>query len=152
MRTRTQEEKAVLGKVEVIMRNLCIKKTTRGYSPLLDIIAYAYAYPEKDILDIVEYLSGENSYVGVFLDVEDGDEKNVDNRIFPAMIRTIETAIERADNEYLKVLKLDKLKLILDEHSDEELISEIGTKYEQYEHDEKILVYFVKKVLKKCNA
>lgn len=148
MRTRTQEEKAVLGKVEVIMRNLCIKKTTRGYGPLLDIIAYAYVYPEKDILDIVEYLSKENSYVGVFLDGEDEDGKNVDNRIFPAMIRTIETAIERANNNYLKVLKLDKLKLILDEHSDDDLISEIGEKYSRYDHDEQILVYFVKKILK----
>lgn len=147
MRTRSQQEKAVLGKIEVIMRNLCIKRTTRGYSPLLDIISYAYVYRDKDIVDIENFLEKENYYVAVFLK-DESSKKNADNKMMPALIRTIETAIERADNEYLKQLKLDKLKLILDEHSDEELISEIGEKYAQYNHDEQILVYFVKKVLK----
>lgn len=146
MRKRTESEKAVLGRVELIMRKLCIRKDTRAYGHLLDIITYAYVNRDEDIIDIANFLRKENFYVGVFL--EECSKKNADNQIWPALIRTIETAIEKADKRYLNYLGLNKLKIILDDHSEEELISEIGEKYTKYAHDEQILVYFVKKVLK----
>lgn len=147
MRRRTERENAVLGKVELIMRNLSIRKDTRAYGHLVDIITYAYVHKDEDIIDIANFLQKENFYVGVCLG-EVYSEKNAVNKIWPALIRTIETAIEHANDRYLQELGLDKLKIILDDHSAEELIAEIGEKYIKYAHDEQILVYFVKKILK----
>lgn len=147
MRKRTERENAVLGRVELMMRNLSIRKDKRGYRHLVDIITYAYVNKSEDIIDIAKFLQKENFYVGIFLE-EVSSKNNAVNQIWPALVQTIETAIEHANDEYLKKLGLDKLKIILEDHSAEELIAEIGEKYVKYAHDEQIVVYFVKKILK----
>lgn len=42
MRQRTGREKYAMGLLNPIFRDLAIKKGTRGYMPLMDLICYAY--------------------------------------------------------------------------------------------------------------
>lgn len=151
MRKRTDVEKEVLGKVEVIFRDLKIERETIGYAPLLDIIIYAYAFPEESLTSIIGKLTEENYYLGIKCILV----KNVisyKEAVYYEVVHTIKTAIERADDVDLKELQLDKLNIILKGKRglalEEELIAEIGKKYEQYSNDEKIALYFIKKILK----
>lgn len=65
MRTRTEKEKEAMGMLNTVFRELSIKKGTRGYLPVMDMICYAYAYPEQKFSEIIKILSKENFYVGV---------------------------------------------------------------------------------------
>ena len=56
MRQRTGREKYAMGLLNPIFRDLAIKKGTRGYMPLMDLICYAYENPDKSFHDIIEYL------------------------------------------------------------------------------------------------
>lgn len=174
MRKKTDKEKEVLGSVEWLLRNLNIKNETLGYGPLMDIIAYAYAFPEEDLGDIVKLMEKENYYVGIFpersrskTDVVSEPKENAeyviprfseqeknDAEMYPTLVHAIKTAIEGANQEYLQELELDKLNTILKgklDEREEELLSEIGAKYEQYSNDERIVFYFIKKILKRID-
>lgn len=151
MRKRTDVEKEVLGKVEVIFRYLKIERETIGYAPLLDIIIYAYAFPEESLTGIIKRLTEENYYLGIKnISTKNAVDYNV--TVYYEVVHTIKTAIERADDIDLKELQLDKLNIILKGKRgvalEEELLSEIGEKYAQYSNDEKIALYFIKKILK----
>lgn len=164
MRKRTIKEKKVMGKVEEILRQLKITNSTPGYMPLLDTIVYAYAFPEQDFLDIIAYLERENYYVGIAPRKKENDADTKTNPkttgskrnedILSAMVTSIETTIEKANTGYLSSLELNKLNKILPEEEktteekENDLLSEIGEKYKKYTYDEKIIVYFSKKILK----
>ena len=65
MRKRTETEKKAMGLVDPIFRDLAIKKGSRGYMPLLDIICYAYANPDCSFEAILTLIQKENYYVGI---------------------------------------------------------------------------------------
>ncbi len=151
MRKRTDKEKAVLGKVELILIQLDLAKDTAGYVPLLDAIACGYAFPEKELTQIICELAKENYYLGLHMFGLDG-VSNTEVALYSAMVHDIKTGIERANEEYLQNLQLDKLQIILKGKDEKvleaELINEIGQKYVKYSNNEKIVLYFVRKILK----
>ena len=149
MRKRTDGEKVAMGRIVPILESLDIKKNTRGYMPLLDIMSYAAAYPNVKLKDIIEELSNNNTYIGISI-----TEDKKDNQIYPSMVRTIESALERGQNEELEQLGISEkvIKKVLDSNGDEgdqqELLEVLGGEYKKYSHEERIVFYFVKKILK----
>lgn len=143
MRKRTEREREVIGKVEVIFRQLNILKDHGGYPPLLDIVVYAYAFPNEGFDEIISTLSEKNYYLGI--------PKNSKESICSEIVHIVKLAIERADDDYLAYLNLDKLRIILsgkrDEELEKELIHSIGEKYVKYPNDEKIVFFFLKRIL-----
>lgn len=149
MRKRTDGEKAAMGRIVPILEGLDIKKNTRGYMPLLDLMSYAAAYPNVKLRDIIDELSKNNTYIGISI-IED----KKDNQVFPAMVRTIESAFERGRDTQLKELGISKevIDKVLDSKGDKEdqleLLEVLGEEYKSYSHEERIVFYFVKKILK----
>lgn len=150
MRKRTEKEKEVMGRIVPILRSLDIKQTTRGYVPLLDIMSYAASYPEVEFEHIIKRLLNENNYIGINL-----INKNSENQIMPAMLRTVESAFERGNNEKLSKLGIsdDIISRVLDsdKYNETDLVAVLGEKYENYTHEEKIVYYFIRKILKYLN-
>ena len=149
MRKRTDGEKAAMGRIVPILERLDIKKNTRGYMPLLDLMSYAAAYPNVKLRDIIDELSNNNTYIGISI-----TEDKKDNQVFPAMVRTIESAFERGRDTQLKELGISKevIDKVLDSKGDKEdqleLLEVLGEEYKSYSHEERIVFYFVKKILK----
>ncbi len=149
MRKRTDGEKAAMGRIVPILEGLDIKKNTRGYMPLLDLMSYAAAYPNVKLRDIIDELSNNNTYIGISI-----TEDKKDNQVFPAMVRTIESAFERGRDTQLKDLGISKevIDKVLDSKGDKEdqleLLEVLGEEYKSYSHEERIVFYFVKKILK----
>lgn len=149
MRKRTDGEKAAMGRIVPILERLDIKKNTRGYMPLLDLMSYAAAYPNVKLKDIIDELSNNNTYIGISI-----TEDKKDNQVFPAMVRTIESAFERGRDTQLKDLGISKevIDKVLDSKGDKEdqleLLEVLGEEYKSYSHEERIVFYFVKKILK----
>ena len=149
MRKRTDGEKAAMGRIVPILEGLDIKKNTRGYMPLLDLMSYAAAYPNVKLKDIIVELSSKNTYIGISI-----TEDKKDNQVFPAMVRTIESAFERGRDTQLKELGISKevIDKVLDSKGDKEdqleLLEVLGEEYKSYSHEERIVFYFVKKILK----
>ncbi len=149
MRKRTDGEKAAMGRIVPILERLDIKKNTRGYMPLLDLMSYAAAYPNVKLKDIIDELSNNNTYIGISI-----TEDKKDNQVFPAMVRTIESAFERGRDTQLKELGISKevIDKVLDSKGDKEdqleLLEVLGEEYKSYSHEERIVFYFVKKILK----
>lgn len=142
-----------MGLLEPILRELAIERTKRGYVPLLNMMCYAYANPNMGFNAIMDYLEKTDFYVGV------SNEKTEENKIFslrPSMVRTIETALEGTNLMILKKYGLEKLCIILKDRNgseevgeEEQLLSEIGEKYAEYDtHEKRIIVFFCKKLLK----
>lgn len=152
MRKRTDKEKEVLGKVEAIFKNLDLDKENQGYVPLLDATVYAYAYPKQGLIEIIELLSRKNHYLGL-LQLEGSQElRTTSERVYLAIVHTVKSGIERAEREYLEMLQLDSLEVILSGKRgvelEELLLHEIGEDYAEYSNDEKIVLFFIKKILK----
>ena len=149
MRKRTDGEKVAMGRIVPILERLDIKKNTRGYMPLLDLMSYAAAYPNVKLKDIIDELSNNNTYIGISI-----TEDKKDNQVFPAMVRTIESAFERGRDTQLKELGISKevIDKVLDSKGDKEdqleLLEVLGEEYKSYSHEERIVFYFVKKILK----
>lgn len=149
MRKRTDGEKAAMGRIVPILEGLDIKKNTRGYMPLLDLMSYAAAYPNVKLRDIIDELSKNNTYIGISI-----TEDKKDNQVFPAMVRTIESAFERGRDTQLKELGISKevIDKVLDSKGNKEdqleLLEVLGEEYKSYSHEERIVFYFVKKILK----
>lgn len=150
MRKRTDKEKQTLGQVEVIFRQLRMDKNNGGYMPLLDTIVYAYAFPYEELTKIINDLSTENYYLGIRVGNTSITQKEM---LYQEMVHTIKSAIDCPDKRYLKALELDGMKVILEGKSGAELekvlLAEIGEKYLQYSNEEKIVLFFIKKILKK---
>ena len=150
MRKRTDKEIEAFGMVEAIFRQLRISKDGGGYAPLLDCIIYAYAFPDISLIDVVERLSKENYYLGIRL--ADRVDATQTEKIYSEMVHTIKSAIDCPNISYLKTLELDGMKVILKGKRGKELekvlLAEIGKKYHQYSNDEKIVLFFIKKILK----
>lgn len=150
MRKRTDKEIQALGKVEAIFRQLGINKDGGGYVPLLDCIIYAYAFPDTSLTTVVTILSKENYYLGIRL--ADRADSTQTEKIYSEMVHTIKSAIDCPNIDYLRTLELDGMKVILKGKRGEELekvlLAEIGEKYHQYSNDEKIVLFFIKKILK----
>lgn len=150
MRKRTEAEKVAIGRIVPILRNLRIRQDISGYGPLLDIMSYAAAYPEVEFRDIVAEMLKNNTYTGI-----SPTSNEVEDQIFPSMVRTIETALERGKNEYLQEIGISEevIKQVLNSHDYKEadLLKVLGEKYEEYSHEERIVYYFIKKVLKHLN-
>lgn len=150
MRKRTDKERLVLGRVESIFRGLNLDKDDAGYVPLLDVITYAYAFPKEELTKIVEILSVENYYLGI----RSLNGKNISQveALYSAMVHTIKFVIESGNNDDLATLELYGMNVILKGKRGVELenvlLDEIGEKYQQYSNDEKIVLFFVKKILK----
>lgn len=70
------------------------------------------------------------------------------------MVRTIESAFERGRDTQLKELGISKdvIDKVLDSKGDEEdqqeLLEVLGGEYKKYSPEERIVFYFVKKILK----
>ena len=147
MRKRTEAEKIAMGRIVPVLERLRIKKTTRAYVPLLDFMSYAAAYPDVEFNDIVKLLLEGNTYIGVNL-----ADKDSENQLMPSMVRTIETALERGKNEYLHEIGISEevIRRVLNsqDYDPEDLLQVLGEKYQKYTHEERIVYYFVKKVLK----
>lgn len=197
MRQRTGREKYAMGLLNPIFRDLAIKKGTRGYMPLMDLICYAYENPDKKFHDIIKYLAKENYYVGVKITrseeeiverietatklamksaLEEGktsseakleaDEaakrvrgilaNEAEFSLIPSMERSIETALEGTPSETLSLYGIEKLSILVEpldvveqEKLEEMLMEDLGEKYNEYkEHNERVIVFFVKKLLK----
>lgn len=142
MRKRTEKEREVIGKVEAIFRNLDIDRNIVGYAPLLDITVYAYAFPKETFSKIMTDLSKQNYYLGV---------SGASEEIYSEIVHIVKYTVERADNDYLAHLGLDKLQVILkgkrNEELERELIASIGESYSEYSNDEKIVFFFIKRIL-----
>lgn len=151
MRKRTEAEKVAMGRIVPVLENLRIKQNTRGYAPLLDIMSYAAAYPNVEFKDIVSEMMSKNSYTGISI-----FSKEAENQLFPSLVRTIETAFERGKNEYLQEIGISEevIKRVLysDNYAPEDLLEVLGKKYADYSHEERIVYYFIKKVLKHINS
>ena len=149
MRKRTDGEKMAMGRIVPILEELDIKKNTRGYMPLLDTMSYAAAYPNVKLKDIIDELLKNNTYIGISL-----SEGKKDNQIYPSMVRTIESAFERGKNEQLEKLGIsgEVIKKVLDssgeEEEQQELLEVLGEGYKKYSHEERIVFYFIKKILR----
>lgn len=147
MRKRTEKEKEAMGRIVPVLESLKIKKSTRSYVPLLDVMSYAAAYPDVEFRDIIEELLKQNSYVGV-----NTSDPNSENQILPAMVRTVETAFERGNSDRLKEIGMSEdiiVKILDSDNYDEsDLLQVLGEKYKKYTHEERIVYYFIKKVLK----
>ncbi len=150
MRKRTEAEKIAMGMVEPILRELSIRRDTRGYVPLLNMICYAYANPKKNFNEIMDYLEKEDFYVGVVPAMK--EEKDVFS-LRPSMVRTIETALEtstRKNKEILMSYGLEKLSIIAEDWKssekawvEEQVLLEIGEKYAKYDtHEKRVIVFF----------
>ena len=197
MRQRTGREKYAMGLLNPIFRDLAIKKGTRGYMPLMDLICYAYENPDKSFHDIIEYLAKENYYVGVKitrseeeiaahietaaklamksalkagktsseakLESDEASRKakrilanEAEFSLIPSMERSIETALEGTPSETLSLYGIEKLSILVEpldvveqEKLEEMLMEDLGEKYNEYkEHNERVIVFFVKKLLK----
>lgn len=197
MRQRTDGEKYAMGLLDPIFRNLAIKKGTRGYMPVMDLICYAYENPDKNFHDIIEYLAKENYYVGVKITrseeeiaahietaaklamksaLEAGktsseakaesDEaarkakrvlaNEAEFSLIPSMERSIETALEGTAEEVLSLYGIEKLSILIEavdvesqENLEEQLLEDLGEKYNEYKtHNERVIVFFAKKLLK----
>lgn len=150
MRERTDKEREALGRVEAIFRQLGTNKDGGGYAPLLDCIIYAYAFPNEPLTEVVEELSKENYYLGIRL-AEKTDATKIE-KIYSEMVHTIKSAIDCPDLKYLSSLGLDGMKVILQGKRGDELeaalLTEIGEEYHQYSNDEKIVLFFIKRILK----
>lgn len=150
MRERTEKEREALGRVEAIFRQLRINKDGGGYAPLLDCVIYAYAFPNVPLTEVVEKLSKENYYLGIRL-AEKTDATKIE-KTYSEMVHIIKSAIDCPDIGYLRTLELEGMKVILKGKKGEELkkvlLAEIGEKYAKYSNDQKIVLFFVKKILK----
>ncbi len=200
MRKRTETEKLAMGLLNPIFRNLAIKKGTRGYMPVMDLICYAYENPGRNFHDIIEYLAKENYYVGVKITrtqeeitakVEAAAKKAMKSAIeagktaseakaesdetarkvrralaneaefslIPSMERSIETALEGTPEEILSLYGIEKLSVLLEDRSpieqeemERQFLADLGEKYNEYEtHNERVIVFFAKKLLKYIN-
>lgn len=142
MRKRNPKEIGIIGKVETIFRSLNIDRTLVGYAPLLDVTVHAYAFPEKDFNKIITDLSRENYYLGI---------SSSEGGIYSEIVHIVKYTVERANNDYLTYLRLDKLQVILkgkrDEELEKELIASLGENYSEYSNDEKIVFFFIKRIL-----
>ena len=157
MRTRTEEEKRAMGLLDPIFRDLGIKKATRGYVPLMDLACYAYANPNKKFGEIIDYLGRENSYIGVKT-TSSAEEiaMGMECALIPSMERTIETALEGTSLEILAMYDLDKLSVLVQDRNiqeqekmEEQLLADLGEKYNEYStHNERVIIFFVKKLLR----
>lgn len=196
-RKRTETEKRAMGLLNPIFRNLAIKKGTRGYMPVMDLICYAYENPGRNFHDIIEYLAKENYYVGVKITrtkeeitakVEAAAKKAMKSAIeagktaseakaesdeaarkvrralaneaefslIPSMERSIETALEGTPTEILSLYGIEKLSVLLEDRSpieqeemERQFLADLGEKYNEYEtHNERVIVFFAKKLLK----
>lgn len=197
MRKRTDGEKYAMGLLDPIFRDLAIKKGTRGYMPVMDLICYAYENPDKKFHDIIKYLAKENYYVGVKITrsdeeiterietaaklamksaLEEGktsseakleaDEaakrvkgalaNEAEFSLIPSMERSIETALEGTPAEILSLYGIEKLSILVEavdvvdrEKLEEQLLADLGEKYNEYKtHNERVIVFFAKKLLK----
>lgn len=197
MRKRTETEKMAMGLLDPIFRNLAIKKGTRGYMPVMDLICYAYENPDKKFHDIIEYLAKENYYVGVKitrseeeiaahietaaklamksaleagktsseakLESDEAARKakrvlanEAEFSLIPSMERSIETALEGTSAETLSLYGIEKLSILIEavdaesqENLEEQLLEDLGEKYNEYKtHNERVIVFFTKKLLK----
>lgn len=197
MRQRTDGEKYAMGLLDPIFRDLAIKKGTRGYMPVMDLICYAYENPDKSFHDIIEYLAKENYYVGVKitrseeeiaehietaaklamksalkagktsseakLESDEAARKakivlanEAEFSLIPSMERSIETALEGTSEEILSLYGIEKLSILIEAvdveaqwNLEEQLLEEIGEKYNEYKtHNERVIVFFAKKLLK----
>lgn len=197
MRKRTETEKMAMGLLNPIFRNLAIKKGTRGYMPVMDLICYAYENPDKKFHDIIEYLAKENYYVGVKitrseeeiaahietaaklamksaleagktsseakLESDEAARKakrvlanEAEFSLIPSMERSIETALEGTSAETLSLYGIEKLSILIEavdaesqENLEEQLLEDLGEKYNEYKtHNERVIVFFTKKLLK----
>ena len=150
MRKRTEAEKIAMGRIVPILENLKIKQSTRGYVPLLDIMSYALVNPNVEFRDIVDEMLKSNTYTGISVVAKESE-----NQILPSMVRTIETALERGHNEYLQEIGIseDVIRRILYfyDYDESDLLQVLGEKYAIYSHEERIVFYFMKKVLKHLN-
>lgn len=151
---RIDKRKEVLGRVEVIFRQLGVNKVDGGYAPLLDSIVYAYTFPDMPLTEVIEYLSKEKHYLRIRI-ANRIDATRLE-KIYAEMVHTIKSAIDCPNINYLKVLGLDVMKVILEGKTGEELetvlLDEIGEKYQQYSNDEKIVLFFIKKILKEIKG
>ena len=197
MRERTETEKIAMGKLNPIFRDLAIKKGTRGYMPVMDLICYAYENPDKKFHDIIEYLAKEKYYVGVKITrpqeeitarievaaklamksaLEAGktsDEAKLESdeaarsersslaneaefSLIPSMERSIETALEGTPIDILCKYGIEKLSVLVEgvgaveqEEMEKQLLADLGEKYNEYKtHNERVIVFFAKKLLK----
>lgn len=149
MRKRTDKEKRVIGKAESIFRQLKINRASGGYIPLLDTVVYAYAFPEKSLTEIVDTLTRENYYLGIR--IAENSNSNLQEKIYSEMVHTVKSALDCPNKELLKELGIDKLSVILGlrgEELEKSLMDELGPKYQDYTNDEKVVFFFIKKVLK----
>lgn len=149
MRKKSDKEKEILGRVVQVLNVLRIKKSTRGYAPLLDFISYAAVHPEVSLESISKYLLDNNTYIGISSGVY---SRNHDKELMPSMVRTIETALERGNDESFRKLDMseDVIERILDSdtYTEIDLLEVLGEKYADYSHEERVVFYFVKKIVK----
>ena len=155
---RTEQEKYAMGLLSPIFREINIKQDTRGYMPLVDLLCYAYAYPNVPFQEIMEILTKRNHYVGVkwIQEAETIKEREkAKYNLYPSMRRCIVTAIERTDQQTLVKYGLEELTIILgdanpeeEERIKKELLEIIGKEYEQYDaYAERVIVFFARRIL-----
>ena len=76
--------------------------------------------------------------------------------LLPSMERSIETALEGTSEKILSLYGIEKLSILIEAVDveaqwklEEQLLEEIGEKYNEYKtHNERVIVFFSKKLLK----
>ena len=155
MRKKSTEELIVMGRITPILASLEIRKDIRGYGPLLDFISYAGAYPQVELRDILPLITDKNDFLGlstIAAQKVPATPEEEDKHMMSAMVRVIETALEGTKEAALKRVGMPKdvIKTILDTDncSKEVLVEVLGDKYQEYTHEEIVVFYFTKKILK----
>ena len=135
---KTQEEYNIERSIRPILAELNIKKRMPGYSPLIDFISYAGAFPNISLEEALQKLVKENRWISTPYLLEN-------------MVLCIETALEDVNEAKLERVGMSStiIRTILDETCcKESLIEVLGEKYERYTHEQIILFFFTKKILK----
>lgn len=135
-----------------------------GLTEIIDMLSKENYYLGLHLTHIKSDLEVEinsESIHTVKTDIEGVDEQNLQQKnkkmdtraeIYSEIVHTVKTAIEGGHKQYLKELQLDGLNVILHGKREGELegllLTEIGNKYRKYSNDEKIVLFFIKKILK----
>ncbi len=139
-------ELVVSTRVIPILESINLCKNSEGYLPLVDFIVYAGVNPDVSFDDIFTYLEGNH-----YMRIRAGHEKTKET-MCQIMAETVQSALELGNQAALSRAELSEGKEVLraleKAHKQTELLKVLGEKYESYSHDEIVVYYFTKKILR----
>lgn len=164
---RTDKEKEVIGRLEAVLKNfLTVDFGSVGYNAIIDIIAYIYAFYDElkkksklkpqdklqiqDIKGVIKLFSEKKSYLGLNSS-GCSHQATVEEKLYVAMVHTIKSVMDTPEQEDLSSLGLDCMQIIIEGKQEKELEKELieifGEHYSICSNDEKIVIFFIKRIV-----